>query len=50
METFKTQVISNGRISIPSKIRKKLTIEEGDYVKVNIEKLVLVEDNPQEAS
>ena len=46
MESFETQIFGKGRITIPSKIRKKQGIKEGDYVRVEgLKKLVLVEEN-----
>ena len=48
-KSFKSQVISLGRITIPKEVREELGIEEGDYVRVEgLTKLVLVEDNPKE--
>lgn len=37
---FAQKVISGGRITIPEFIRDALQIEEGDIVKVEIEKVV----------
>jgi len=39
METFYKEVSDNGKITIPQKVREKLGIERGDYVKVSIEKM-----------
>jgi len=39
METFYKEVSENGKITIPQKIREKLGIARGDYVKVSIEKM-----------
>ena len=43
METFYKEVNENGKITIPQKIREKLSIKGGDYVKIDIEKM---EANP----
>lgn len=34
------KVIKNGRITIPSNIRDIENIKEGDYLKINIEKII----------
>lgn len=46
--TFETKVDIQGRITIPSKIRKRLGIKRDDHVRVEgLTKLVLVEEkNP----
>jgi len=46
MESFKAEVISGGRITIPDLVRKLLKIEDGDVVEVQVEKV----NNPEEAS
>lgn len=38
-ESFKTKVISNGRIAIPKDIREYLSIDLGDWVEVHIKKV-----------
>ena len=51
-KSFRSQVISFGRITIPKDVRDELGINEGDYVRVEgLTKLALVEDkNPKEAA
>jgi AbrB family looped-hinge helix DNA binding protein len=39
MEVFYKEVRNDGKITIPQKIREKLSIKHGDYVKVSIEKM-----------
>jgi len=39
METFYKEVSNNGKITIPQKIREKLGIKRGNYVKISIEKM-----------
>ena len=39
MEVFYKEVNANGKITIPQKIREKLDIKDGDYVKVSVEKM-----------
>ena len=49
MKTFRSQVISLGRITIPKEVRDELDLQEGDYVQVeDIKKLVpeAAEDTP----
>lgn len=42
--TFKTKIVSMGRITIPIEIRRALGLKEGDMVEVNdLRKLILVE-------
>jgi AbrB family looped-hinge helix DNA binding protein len=36
-ETFVGQLIADGRITIPDKIRELLRLKEGDYVRVTIQ-------------
>ena len=48
MERFRAPVISQGRITIPESIRKKLGIEEGDYVQVEDIKKLVPKPNPKE--
>lgn len=37
-ETFSNKITSAGRVTIPKNIREKLDIEEGDRVKVKVER------------
>ncbi len=36
-ETFVGQIIADGRVTIPDKIRELLALKEGDYVQVTVE-------------
>lgn len=38
-EEFVGQIVSNKRVSVPSKICKLLKLREGDYVKIKIRKI-----------
>jgi AbrB family looped-hinge helix DNA binding protein len=38
-ETFKQQIVSLGRVTIPAINREILGLKVGDYVKVTVEKL-----------
>ena len=51
-KSFKAEVISLGRITIPKDIREELDIKDGDYVHVEgLTKLVLMQgQNPKEAT
>jgi len=44
MESFNATVGHKGRITIPTKIRTKLGIEDGDSVQVELQKLVPSEE------
>jgi AbrB family looped-hinge helix DNA binding protein len=36
-ETFIGQIIADGRVTIPDKIRELLGLKEGDYVQITVE-------------
>jgi AbrB family looped-hinge helix DNA binding protein len=38
-EVFISQVIADGRITIPKNVRKRLGLKEGSYVRVEISKV-----------
>jgi AbrB family looped-hinge helix DNA binding protein len=48
MKPFITQVIESGRLTIPSKLRKKHDIKAGDYVEVIVKKIPLKVSIPVE--
>jgi len=37
-ETFSNKVTSSGRVTIPKDVREQLELEEGDRVKVKVQK------------
>lgn len=38
-DNFVSEVIGNGRVTIPKKTREKLNLKDGDYVQVAIKKV-----------
>ena len=46
MNSFRSQVIGKGRITIPKAVREKLGIQDGDFVEIEIKKKLILKEAP----